>query len=123
VEILVNNAGVAHVGTVESTSEADLDRIYRVNVKGVFLCTQAAVPIMLRRGGGVILNMASIAALIGIEEVHEARTQSNTGKHRDLFVHGLLPTAVLPLPDTQANGVPAGKEKHGFAALPGLGRA
>ncbi|HEY3120778.1 MAG TPA: SDR family oxidoreductase [Vicinamibacteria bacterium] len=68
VEILVNNAGVAHVGTVESTSEADFDRIYRVNVKGVFLCTQAAVPIMLRRGGGVILNMASIAALIGIED-------------------------------------------------------
>ncbi|HEV8254391.1 MAG TPA: SDR family oxidoreductase [Vicinamibacteria bacterium] len=67
-DILVNNAGVPHVGTVESTSEEDLDRLYRINVKGVFLCARAAVPIMLRRGAGVILNMASIAALVGIED-------------------------------------------------------
>jgi 2-keto-3-deoxy-L-fuconate dehydrogenase len=67
-DILVNNAGVAHVGTVETTAEADFDRIYRVNVKGVYLCTQAALPLMLRGGGGVILNMASIAALIGIPD-------------------------------------------------------
>jgi NAD(P)-dependent dehydrogenase (short-subunit alcohol dehydrogenase family) len=68
VDILVNNAGIAHVGTIERTSEADFDRLYQVNVKGVFLCAQAAVPIMLRQGGGVILNMASIASLIGIPE-------------------------------------------------------
>ncbi|HEV7501369.1 MAG TPA: SDR family oxidoreductase [Vicinamibacteria bacterium] len=67
-DILVNNAGVAHVGTVATTAEADFDRIYRVNVKGVYLCTQAALPLMLRGGGGVILNMASIAALIGIPD-------------------------------------------------------
>jgi 2-keto-3-deoxy-L-fuconate dehydrogenase len=67
-DILVNNAGVAHVGTAETTAEADFDRIYRVNVKGVYLCTQAALPLMLRGGGGVILNMASIAALIGIPD-------------------------------------------------------
>ena len=68
VDILVNNAGVAHVGTIERTTEADFDRLYAVNVKGVFLCARAAVPLMLRHGGGVILNMASIASLIGIPE-------------------------------------------------------
>ena len=68
IDILVNNAGIAHVGTIEQTTEADLDRLYRVNVKGVFLCAQAAVPIMVRQGGGVILNMASIASLIGLPD-------------------------------------------------------
>ena len=68
VNILVNNAGIAHVGTLESTTEADFDRISRVNIKGAYLCAQAAVARMLPRGGGVILNMASIAALIGIPD-------------------------------------------------------
>jgi len=67
-DILVNNAGISHVGTVESTTEEDLDRLYRVNVKSVFLCTRAAIPMMLAQGAGVILNMASIASLIGIPE-------------------------------------------------------
>jgi NAD(P)-dependent dehydrogenase (short-subunit alcohol dehydrogenase family) len=67
-DVLVNNAGIAHVGDLEATSEADLDRLYAVNVKGAFLCAQAAVPIMLRRGKGVILNMASIASLVGVPE-------------------------------------------------------
>ena len=64
----MNNAGIAHVGTIEQTTEAELDRLYRVNVKGVFLCARAAVPIMLAQGGGVILNMASIASLIGLPD-------------------------------------------------------
>jgi len=67
-DVLVNNAGIAHVGTIEQTSEADLDRVYRVNVKGVYLCAQAAVGIMLGQGGGVILNMASIVSLIGLPD-------------------------------------------------------
>jgi 2-keto-3-deoxy-L-fuconate dehydrogenase len=66
VDILVNNAGIAHVGTIERTTEADFDRLYAVNVKGVYLCARAAVPIMVRQGGGVILNMASIASLVGV---------------------------------------------------------
>jgi NAD(P)-dependent dehydrogenase (short-subunit alcohol dehydrogenase family) len=67
-DILVNNAGVAHVGNIERTTEDDFDRLYRVNVKGVFLCTQAAVPVMVRQGGGVILNMASIVSFIGVAD-------------------------------------------------------
>jgi 2-keto-3-deoxy-L-fuconate dehydrogenase len=68
IDILANIAGVVHIGTVETTAEADFDRVYRVNVKGMFLSTQAAMPIILKGSGGVILNMASIASLIGIPE-------------------------------------------------------
>jgi 2-keto-3-deoxy-L-fuconate dehydrogenase len=65
IDILVNNAGVAHIGTAENTVEADFDRIYSVNVKGVYNCLHAAIPAMKIKGG-VILNMASVAALVGI---------------------------------------------------------
>ena len=68
VDILVNNAGIAHIGNVENTSEADFERIFSVNVKGVYNCIQAAIPIMRLGGSGVILNMASIAALVGIPD-------------------------------------------------------
>ena len=67
-DILVNNAGIAQVGTIEQTSPDDLDRLYAVNVRGVFLCSKAAVEIMLPQGHGVILNMASIASLVGVPE-------------------------------------------------------
>ena len=67
-DILVNNAGIAHVGTIEQTSPDDLDRLYAVNVRGVYLCSRAAVDIMVRQGRGVILNMASIASLVGVPE-------------------------------------------------------
>ena len=67
-DILVNNAGIAHVGTIQQTTPDDLDRLYAINVRGVFLCARAAVDIMLQHGGGVILNMASIASLVGVPE-------------------------------------------------------
>jgi 2-keto-3-deoxy-L-fuconate dehydrogenase len=67
-DILVNNAGIAHVGTIEQTTIDDLDRLYAVNVRGLFLCSKAALEIMLPQGHGVILNMASIASLIGVPE-------------------------------------------------------
>jgi NAD(P)-dependent dehydrogenase (short-subunit alcohol dehydrogenase family) len=66
-DILVTSAGVAHVGTVEQTTEADLDRLYAVNVKGVYNCLRLAVAAMKGRGG-VILNVASVAASIGIPD-------------------------------------------------------
>ena len=67
-DILVNNAGVAHVGTIESTSLADFERVCRINITGAFLCAQAAVRRMVRRKRGVILNMASITALVGVPD-------------------------------------------------------
>ena len=67
-DILVNNAGIAHVGNLETTSEEDLERVYRVNVKGAYNCLQAAVKAMKENNTGVILNMASVAALVGISD-------------------------------------------------------
>lgn len=66
--ILVNNAGIAHVGTATSTSEEDFDRIMKVNAKGAFLCLRAVLPAMAENGGGSVLNLASIASKLGISE-------------------------------------------------------
>lgn len=68
VEILVNNAGISHIGTVESTTEADFEKVFRVNVKGVYNCTQACIGHMKSSGGGVILNMASIAGTAALAD-------------------------------------------------------
>ncbi len=68
INILVNNAGISHIGTVESTTEADLDRVYNVNIKGVYNCLYAVIPFMKENGGGVIVNMSSIAASVGIPD-------------------------------------------------------
>lgn len=68
VDILVNNAGIAHIGTVLSTAEADMDRLYQINIKGVYNCAQAAVEKMVAQGGGVVLNMCSIAAQMGLAD-------------------------------------------------------
>jgi NAD(P)-dependent dehydrogenase (short-subunit alcohol dehydrogenase family) len=67
-DILVNNAGIAHVGNVENTAEADFDRVYSVNVKGAYNCLYAAVPRLKAQGGGAIVNLASIAAHVGITD-------------------------------------------------------
>lgn len=68
VDILVNSAGVSHIGNLETTSETDFDRVYSVNVKGVYNCLQAAVSIMCKNKSGVILNLASIANNIGLQD-------------------------------------------------------
>ena len=68
VHILVNNAGIAHVGSLGTTSEPDFERVLRVNVKGVYLCMRAAIEHMRGHAGGVILNMASIAATTGLSD-------------------------------------------------------
>lgn len=68
VNILVNNAGIAHIGKADTTPEDDFDRVMRVNVKGVYNTLYAAIPQLRLAGGGVIINMASIAALVGIPD-------------------------------------------------------
>ncbi len=67
IDILINNAGIAHVGNIEATSEADMDRLYNVNIKGVYNCILACIESM-KSQGGTILNMASIASTVGISE-------------------------------------------------------
>ncbi|MCJ7932904.1 MAG: SDR family oxidoreductase [Chryseobacterium sp.] len=68
IHILVNNAGIAHVGKADTTSEEDFDKIVSVNIKGVYNCLHAAIPQLKVSGNGVVLNLASIAALVGIPD-------------------------------------------------------
>ena len=68
IDILVNNAGIAHIGNLEKTTEADLDRLYNVNIKGAYNCLFATIPHLKATGGGVVLNMASIAATVGLND-------------------------------------------------------
>jgi 2-keto-3-deoxy-L-fuconate dehydrogenase len=68
IDVLVNNAGIAHIGKADDTSEEDFDRVMSVNVKGVYNCLHAAIPQLRANGGGVIVNMASVAAWVGIKE-------------------------------------------------------
>jgi NAD(P)-dependent dehydrogenase (short-subunit alcohol dehydrogenase family) len=67
-DVLVNNAGVTLRGTVVDTEEPDWDRVMAVNLKGVYLCSKYAIPHMIRGGGGSIINIGSIASLIGLLE-------------------------------------------------------
>src|SRR5205814_7166085 len=68
IHILVNNAGISHIGKADTTSEENFDRIIKVNVKGIYNSLYAAIPLMLQHNGGVILNMSSTVALVGIPE-------------------------------------------------------
>lgn len=68
IDILVTSAGISNIGRLETTSEDDFDRVFQVNVKGVFHCMQAVIGPMREQGGGVILNMASIAATAGLSD-------------------------------------------------------
>ena len=67
-DVLVNSAGVAHIGSILTTASLDFDRLYRINVRGTYLAMQAAIPLMVKRQAGVILNMASIAATCGLSD-------------------------------------------------------
>ncbi|MBL9186993.1 MAG: SDR family oxidoreductase [Opitutaceae bacterium] len=81
-DVLVNNAGIAHVGNVTTTTPADLDRIYAVNVKGVYHGLHFGVPRLLAAGGGAIVNLASLASKVGLA---------------DRFAYGMSKGAVLTM--------------------------
>lgn len=68
VDILVNSAGVSHIGKADTTSAEDFERLFNVNVKGIYNCLYAAIPLMKKNNGGVILNVSSVAALVGIPD-------------------------------------------------------
>lgn len=68
INILINNAGIAHVGNIETVEETDLDRLYNVNIKGVYNCIKACIKPFKSNGGGVIVNLASIASSVGISD-------------------------------------------------------
>jgi 2-keto-3-deoxy-L-fuconate dehydrogenase len=67
-DALVNNAGIGHVGTMTTTTAADLDRLYAVNTRGTFQITKAFCPSMLARRSGSIVNIASIAGIRGMRD-------------------------------------------------------
>lgn len=67
-DVLVNNAGIAHIGNVLNTTPEDLDRLYQINVRGAYHCLHFGIPIMLKNGGGSIVNLASIASKVGIPD-------------------------------------------------------
>src|SRR5699024_9140209 len=68
-DVLVNNAGIMNYATVTETSQEDWDQVLGVNVKGAFLCSKHAIPYMLERGAGVVVNMSSVQAYIAQEKV------------------------------------------------------
>jgi NAD(P)-dependent dehydrogenase (short-subunit alcohol dehydrogenase family) len=67
-DVLVNNAGIGHVGTALTTTGADLDRLFAVNVRGMLNVTKVYLPEMIEKGKGAIVNMASVAGLVGIQD-------------------------------------------------------
>ena len=68
IDILVNSAGISHIGRADTTSEPDFDRIVNVNIKGVYNSLYAAIPVMKQNNGGVILNLSSVAAIVGLSD-------------------------------------------------------
>ncbi len=82
IDILINNAGIGFVGNIEQTDEETLDKLYQVNVKGVYNCMYACIDKMKKQKGGAILNLASIASHVGLQ---------------DRFAYGMTKGAVLAM--------------------------
>jgi len=101
-DILVNNHGIWKDGPIESMSETEWDEMLDVNLKGIFLCTQAAVPVMKRQGRGRIINLASTAGQRG-ESLHSHYAASKgaiisftKSLGPELCRHGILVNCVAP---------------------------
>mgnify|MGYP003339217143 FL=1 len=102
IDILVNNAGIAHVGNAENTSPEDIDRILNVNVKGTYNCIHAVIPVMKAQHRGVILNMASVAATVGIPDRFAYSTSKGAivsmtlSVAKDYLNHGIRCNCISP---------------------------
>lgn len=68
IDILINNAGISHIGKLHETTESDFDRIYQVNIKGVYNCMYGVIPFMMKQKSGVIINMGSVASMVGLPD-------------------------------------------------------
>ncbi len=109
IDILVNSAGIAHVGNLETTTESDFDAVYRVNVKGVYTCMQSAIPDMKSNGGGVILNIASIAASAGLADRFAYSTTKGHTSFVDGFVKKNYPGKEKEMYERMAQSQPVGR--------------
>jgi NAD(P)-dependent dehydrogenase (short-subunit alcohol dehydrogenase family) len=102
VDILVNCAGVSHIGTVEDTTGADMDRLFDVNVKGTYHCIRAVIGAMKARRAGVIVNLASIAASAGLANrfaysmTKGAIVAMTYSVARDYVSHGIRCVSISP---------------------------
>ena len=128
-DILVNNAGIAHIGNATNTDPDDFDRIMRVNVRGPYLCIRSIIPSMIKKGGGSILNLASVASNLGIPDRFAYSTSKGAvytmtlSVARDFIEEGircncLCPARVhTPFVDNYIEKNYPGKEKEMFAKL------
>jgi len=131
IDILVNNAGVGYVGNLENTPEDVFDRLYAVNVKGVYNGMLAFIKPMIDSGGGVILNTASIASKVGIADrfaysmTKGAVLTMTLSVARDYIDHGircncLCPARIhTPFVDSYLKKNYPGKEQEVFEKLNG----
>ena len=129
IDILVNNAGVSHIGTVETTSEEDLDRLLRINVKGYYNCMHAMVGHMREKGGGAILNIASIAGSAGLPDRFAYSTTKGAviamtySVARDYLAHNIRCNCIsparvhTPFVDDYLRRTYPGREQEMFAEL------
>lgn len=101
-DILINNAGIAHIGTVISTTPEDLDKLYQVNIKGVYNCLHFGVKKMLDSGGGSIVNIGSVAAMVGLSDrfaysmTKGAVTTMTYSVAKDFVNHNIRCNAIAP---------------------------
>ena len=128
-DILVNNAGIAHIGNATNTDPDDFDRIMSVNVRGPYLCIRAIIPSMIKKGGGSILNLASVASNLGIPDRFAYSTSKGAvytmtlSVARDFIEKGircncLCPARVhTPFVDNYLKENYPGKEKEMFTQL------
>jgi NAD(P)-dependent dehydrogenase (short-subunit alcohol dehydrogenase family) len=128
-DILVNNAGIAHIGNATNTDPDDFDRIMSVNVRGPYLCIRSIIPSMIKKGGGSILNLASVASNLGIPDRFAYSTSKGAvytmtlSVARDFIEKGircncLCPARVhTPFVDNYLKENYPGKEKEMFTQL------
>ena len=102
IDILVNCAGIAHVGSLQTTTPADFERLFSVNVRGTYLCMKAVIDNMVAARSGVILNIASIAATAGLSDrfaysmTKGAVLSMTLSVARDYITHGIRCNCISP---------------------------